>query len=437
MYHPDVRFRMGMDSDEPGILAVMSPSMINRRKFLKSVAGSLVLAKSSLLLPEALLAQSSQIEPPDLPQGALEEAVLQALPGKKPLIKRTYRPPNYETPVQYFNELFTPNEVFFVRYHLANIPQVDIKQWKLSIGGEALEKPMELTMEDLQRNFEQVEIAALCLCSGNRRGLFKPHVPGVQWGYGAMGNARWRGVRLKDILTQAGVKKEALEVMFNGADEAILEKTPDFKKSIPIWKALDENTLIAWEMNGEPLPDWNGFPARLIVPGWTATYWVKQLTEVQVITRPFEGFWMKAAYRIPKGKFPIVDRFTSQETEMNTPITEMVVNSLITNLEDGQQFQSGQPIEVKGIAWDGGYGIRLVEISTDGGKTWQGAELGTDAGRFSWRPWSYRFTLAEKGKYTIMVKASNRLGQTQTFELILNPAGYHHNVIQRINIECL
>jgi len=385
-------------------------------------------------VPRTVLGQGSPVGPPDLPQGTLETSMLEALPGKKPLIKRTYRPPNYETPVQYFNDLFTPNDIFFVRYHLANIPEVEVGQWKLKIGGEAIEKPVELTMEELRRDFEQVEVAAVCLCSGNRRGLFKPHVPGVQWGYGAMGNAKWRGVRLRDLLNKAGLKKEALEVVFEGADGPIFEKTPDFTKSIPVWKALDENPLIAFEMNGEPLPHWNGFPARVVVPGWTGTYWVKQLTEIRVISKPFDGFWMKTGYRIPKGKFPIVERFLSQETEVNTPITEMVVSSLITSPEEGQSFKAGQPVEIRGIAWDGGYGISLVEVSTDNGKTWRGAELGQDAGRFSWRPWSYRFESSEKGSYLIMAKATNRIGQTQTFELIPNPAGYHHNVVQRISI---
>ena len=131
-----------------------------------------------------------------------------------------------------------------------------------------------------------VEIVAVNQCSGNRRGLFQPHVTGVEWGYGAMGCARWKGVRLKDLLDKVGVKKEAIEVAFGGADGPAIDKTPDFVKSIPVWKAMDENTLIAYEMNGEPLPHFNGFPARLIVPGWTGTYWMKHLTSVNVLTKP-------------------------------------------------------------------------------------------------------------------------------------------------------
>ena len=157
-------------------------------------------------------------------------------------------------------------------------------------------------------------------------------MPGIQWGYGAMGNARWRGVRLKDVLDKSGVKQDAVEVGFDGADPGIVDKTPDFIKSLPISRALDENTLLAWDMNGEPLPHWNGFPLRLVVPGWTGTYWVKLLTSIDVRSLPFGGFWMSSAYRLPKGKFALVDGFASQATEANTPITELVVNSLITNL---------------------------------------------------------------------------------------------------------
>jgi hypothetical protein len=249
-----------------------------------------------------------------------------------------------------------------------------------------------------------------------------------------MGNARWRGVRLRDILNKIGVKKEAVEVVYDGADSGVIDKTPDFIKSLPVWKAMDENTLIAFEMNGAPLPHWNGFPARIVVPGWTGTYWVKHLTTIDVFSKPYDGFWMTTAYRIPVGKFPVVDRFISQETPANTPITEMVVNSLITNIEEGQKFRLGQTLEVKGIAWDGGYGIQLVEVSTDEGTTWRPAELGQDLGRFAWRQWSYRFKPDAKGKHAIMAKATNRIGNTQTFEPILNPAGYHHNVVQKIGI---
>ncbi len=401
---------------------------------MKRSSSSLALTGGALLAP-AWVRAAGELGPPDLPAGALESAALDALPGKVPLIKKTFRPPNYETPLSYFREAYTPNEAFFVRYHVGRIPSVDAREWTLKVSGDAAERAVELSLDDLKKNFEQVELAALCLCSGNRRGLSQPHVAGVQWGHGAMGNARWKGVRLRDVLTSIGVKKDALEVSFDGADSGIFDKTPDFIKSIPVWKALDENTLVAFEMNGQPLPHWNGFPARIVVPGWTATYWMKHVTSVQLLSQPLKSFWMNPGYRIPKGKFPIVDRFVSQESEVNTPITEMVVNSLIVNPLDGARVARGQPVEAEGIAWDGGYGITMVEVSQDAGQTWRAAKLGADLGRFSWRQWSYGLVPDNSGPLVVLARAINKLGATQTQELLFNPAGYHNNVVQRLRLQ--
>ena len=406
--------------------------MQTRRDFLKVSAGGLLLAGVIRGADSAVAADS--LGPAALPSGALQSAQLAALPGKLPLIKKTFRPPNFETPVRFFNEAFTPNDAFFVRYHLADIPQVSQQRWKLAVAGDALDRPFEITYEELSRDFEQVEVAAVCMCSGNRRGLSQPHVPGVQWGHGAIGNARWRGVRLRDLLSRAGVRKDALEIVFDGADKGVLDRTPDFVKSVPAWKAMDENTLVALEMNGEKLPHWNGFPARIVVPGWTATYWMKHLTSIQAVSQPFKGFWMATAYRIPKGKFPVVDRFVTQETETNTPITEMVVASLVTNLRDGMSLPAGKAAVVRGVAWDGGYGMRDVEVSIDGGASWRPAELGPDLGRFAWRQWSFAIPAPEPGNYTVMAKATNRIGASQAFELVFNPAGYHNNVVERIKV---
>ena len=403
--------------------------MFTRRRFL-AAAGAAAGAGSAMRASAQM-----RIGPEGLPEGTIGSAVFDTLPGKLPLIKRSFRPPNFETPTRYFQEAFTPNDAFFVRYHLSNIPEVDAVAWRLSIGGDAAGKPIEFTLEQLQREFEVVEIAALCLCSGSRRGLSNPHVPGIQWGHGAMGNARWKGVRLRDLLAQAGIKAGALEVAFDGADSGVIDKTPDFVKSIPAWKAMDPDTLIAWEMNGEPLPHWNGYPVRLVVPGWTATYWMKHLTTIEVRSQPYAGFWMKTAYRIPKRTFPIVDRFLSQETEANTPITEMVVNSHIVNLREGGLYKADSPLFVRGVAWDGGYGVTRVEVSYDAGATWRLAELGPDLGRFSWRQWTFGWTPVA-GDMVVMAKATNRLGATQTFDLVFNPAGYHNNVVQRVKIVC-
>jgi DMSO/TMAO reductase YedYZ molybdopterin-dependent catalytic subunit len=402
--------------------------MLDRRRVLQALGGSLAAGA----LPKLVQAADKPPLTTGLPAGVYDTAVLEALPGKKPLIKLSYRPPNYETPVSYFATPITPNDAFFVRYHLSVIPEIDAQSWKIQVGGEGATTQFELTFADLQRGFEQVEVTAVCQCSGNRRGLSEPHVAGVEWGLGAMGNAVWRGVRLKDVLAKAGLRKETVEIVVNGADGPPIATTPDFVKSIPLAKAMDENTIIAHSMNGQPLPHFNGYPARLIVPGWTATYWMKHLTNIDAATKPFDGFWMKSAYRIPSGKFPIVSRFATQQTDANEPITEMVVNSLITAPAEGARLRAGQAVEVRGIAWDGGYGIAQVEVSLDRGRSWRPATLGRDLGRFSFRPWSYRFT-PQPGKATVLAKATNAVGQTQVEKLIFNPPGYHNNVMRPLS----
>lgn len=403
---------------------------MNRRYFLGTTAAAgvaMVGGFGRLSEAQAALAELT----PGVPEGVGTYAKMGTLPGKKPLIELADRPPNYESPLEYLRTPITPNDQFFVRYHLADIPEVDPKTYKVKIGGDATGTPIELTLDDLKA-LPAVELVAVNQCSGNRRGLSQPHVAGVEWGYGAMGCARWKGAKLKDILTKAGIKKEAVEVAFNGADGPVVDKTPDFIKSIPVWKAMEDTTLVAYEMNGQPLPHFNGAPARIVVPGWTGTYWMKHVIEINALSKPEGSFWMKPAYRIPVGKFPIRDRFITQEDATSTPITEMVVNSLITSHRDGAKVKAGK-VSVSGIAWDGGYGIRSVEVSTDGGKTWTRASLGQDLGRFAFRPWSIDID-AKKGKNTVMVSATNAIGQSQTAQLIFNPAGYHNNVMQNLTL---
>ncbi len=408
---------------------------MKRRTFLTATGGALSAGAITALVPAAARGATALWQPDELADGTVASSLLDALPGKVPLIKRSFRPPNYETPIEYFRTEFTPNNAFFVRWHLSAIPEVNVRAWRLKVGGDAAGKENVYDMATLRRDFEQVEIAAVCLCSGNRRGMFQPHVPGVEWGIGAMGNARWKGVRLRDVLNKAGINSKAKEVAFNGADSGAIAATPDFIKSIPVERALDENTLIAFEMNGKPLPHMNGFPARLVVPGWTGTYWVKQLTDIQVKSEPQGGFWMNPAYRLPAGRFPAADRFPTQETAANVPITDIVVSSLVTSIRDGERHRKGQVVDVSGIAWDGGRGIRDVQVSTDAGRSWQPAQLGRDYGRFSFRQFSYRFRPEKDGVYLIMVRAANSRGDAQTLELVHNPAGYHHNVVQRLMIE--
>jgi DMSO/TMAO reductase YedYZ molybdopterin-dependent catalytic subunit len=392
--------------------------MITRRRVVAGSAGALLLAGLNGRVFGA--------------EGSSDELI--ALPGKRPLIKRAFRPPNFETPLTSLRAQFTPNDAFFVRYHLASIPNVDARTWRLRVAGASVKRPLELSLDDLERGFEHVKLAAVNQCSGNRRGLFTPRAGGVQWTYGAMGNAIWGGVRLRDVLNRAGVNADALEVVLDGADQQVLPATPDFVKSVPIERALDEHTLIAFEMNGQPLPQWNGAPVRLVVAGWTATYWVKHLTSIRVEPKAFDGFWMKSAYRIPTGKFPGA-RFASQENEQTTPITEILINSLVTSHTDGERLVRGKPAELAGWAWDGGNGISTVEISLDQGQSWRPAQLGEVPSAYSWRGFRMALDTSKAGPVHIAVRATGRNGARQPEKLTPNPAGYHHNIIQTLTLE--
>jgi DMSO/TMAO reductase YedYZ molybdopterin-dependent catalytic subunit len=309
------------------------------------------------------------------------------------------------------------------------VPDVSAAGWRLRIAGPAANAPRDFTLSDL-RKFRAHEVVAVNQCSGNRRGLFDPHVPGVQWSYGAMGNAAWRGVRLKDVLGAAGIADSAVEVLANAADSPTLSG-PDFAKSLPLTKALDDDTLIAFEMNGQPLSRWHGHPARLVVPGWTATYWVKCLTELSIIDKPFDGFWMKTAYRVPRNLFG-PSGFESQDNEQTSPITAIKINSLVVDPPTGTTVPVARPTEVSGYAWDGGAGIRRVEVSTDAGGSWREARLLSSLGRYAWTPWRFALTPLNAGAVSLRVRASANDGSTQPDTLVPNPAGYHHNVIQTI-----
>ena len=397
-------------------------NQLRRRDLLLAAAGTWVARRTRA--GEAAVEAAAQPAPD----------TLVALPGKRPLIQRAFRPPNFETPLADLVPPFTRNDAFFVRYHLAVIPWVDPSSWRLQVGGASAQRPFSLSLRELRSGFAHVSLAAVNQCSGNRRGLFSPRVPGVQWGNGAMGNALWTGVRLRDLLHKAGVAGDALELVFNGADSAVLRATPDFVKSLPIERALDEHTLVAFEMNGQPLPHWNGAPVRLIVPGWTGTYWMKHLSDVRIEPKAFDGFWMKAAYRVPTGAFPGA-RFLSQETAETTPITEILVNSLITSPLPGARLRRGERAELAGKAWDNGAGIEAVQVSLDGRQSWRDATLGRDLGRFAWREFRLTLDTSRAGPLQIAVRARSRGGAQQPDRLTFNPSGYHDNIVQTLSVE--
>ena len=400
---------------------------MNRRQMLSGLGGA-VLAAEPVRAAERPFWMS-----PHLPDGTRGEAVLETLPGKQPLIRLTDRPPNYESPIGTFRTAITPNDQFFVRYHLADIPRMsDLTKSFLTVGGDAANGEVVFSASDLGR-LPQVEVAAVCQCSGNRRGLSSPHVAGVEWGYGAMGCATWRGPRLKDVLAKAGVKPGAVEVWLDGEDRPVLPTTPDFHKSLPLDKAMSDDVIVAIAMNGQKLPHLNGYPARVVVPGWTATYWMKHVSHIQLSSKPLDSFWMQKAYRVPAGMFAVDQPFPSQDNAGTWPITDIVVNSLIADPIDGTR-QPAAGFTVQGVAWDRGHGIRQVDVSLDGGKTWKQATLGNDIGRFAFRAFRLDTGKIPAGNYMLSSRATNNAGETQVDTLKFNPAGYHNNVPQQIAV---
>jgi sulfite dehydrogenase (cytochrome) subunit A len=348
--------------------------------------------------------------------------------GKDSLLLLTDRPPNLETPLKFFREDYTPNNVFFVRWHLSGLPsKIDADTFRLRIGGNVT-KEIVLSLNDLKTKFTPFTITALCQCSGNSRSFFDPRVPGGQWKNGAMGNAKWTGVKLKDLLAYAGAKPTSKEVSFNGLDVPPMATVPDFVKSLAYNHANDGEVMVAYEMNGAPLPLLNGFPLKLVVPGWFATYWVGMLSDIQVLSKPFEGFWMKKAYQVPKGVPNGNEKPDSLATNLE-PISVMNVRSLFVAPEPNETIKVDQQTDVQGLAFDGGFGIEKVELSVDSGKTWQPAKLDPDLGKYSWRRWHFNFTPSQKGIYLLHVKATNAKGQTQPMHQ-WNRSGYMHNEIE-------
>ncbi|MEO8347161.1 MAG: molybdopterin-dependent oxidoreductase [Betaproteobacteria bacterium] len=398
-----------------------------RRRLITGGAGALA-AASIGTLSRAAFAQAATVELPFV-NGKRN---LVAYPEKRPMIVLTSRPPQLETPFEIFNDgVITPNDAFFVRYHNAGIPtSIDGDKFVIKIGGNAVSKPFELTAAALRTQFKSIEYVAVNQCSGNSRGLFSPRVTGGQSYNGAMGNARWVGVPLKDVLARAELKNTARQVTFNGLDVAIFGGG-DFVKSLDVNHALDGEVMLAYQMNGTAIPMLNGYPVKLIVPGYYGTYWVKHLSEIEVVDQVYEGFWMKPAYRIPDNDCACIEPGTSPA--VTRPIGRFNVRSFITSLQDGARLRAGQQTTVRGIAFDGGQGIREVAYSTDGGQSWRGAKLGEDLGRYSFREFTFAFT-PDKGNYDLRVRAWNRSGESQPMDALWQPAGYMRNVVERVMV---
>jgi len=367
-----------------------------------------------------------------LPGGPDTRPITTAFPEKAVMILQRSRPPLLETPFEVFDKgVFTPNNEFFVRWHWAVIPtKVDVAAYKVAVRGH-VNQALSLSMADLLA-MPRVELAAVNQCSGNSRGLFQPRVSGGQWANGAMGNAQWTGVRLRDVLDRAGVKGGAVAVRFNGLDEPVVDGAPDFMKSLDVDHARDGEVMLAYQMNGEQLPLLNGFPLRLIVPGWYSTYWVKMLNDIEVLDAPDENYWMKTAYRIPDTPHASVK--PSESGFRTVPINRMVPRSFFTNVTDEMTVKSGAVVPLRGIAFGGDCGVSQVELSVDGGLNWQKTALGRDEGTYSFRLWSTQITAPESGARTLQVRCTNTNGEVQPAEPNWNSGGFMRNPIESVRL---
>ncbi|MFG1348449.1 molybdopterin-dependent oxidoreductase [Xanthobacter autotrophicus] len=404
--------------------------MVTRRQALKSVGG-MVLGYGAGLIAGSRAVASAAETTVTLPFGNGERPLV-TYPGKRALIGLTSRPPQLETPFSVFNEgILTPNDAFFVRYHLADIPlEIDPAAFRLEVKGK-VSTPLSLSLDELKTRFDPVEYVAVHQCSGNSRGFFEPRVGGGQAGNGLMGNARWKGVPLKAVLEKAGIASGAVEVYFTGLDGPVIPETPRFAKSLKLDHALDGEVMLAYQMNGEDLPWLNGFPLRLVVPGYFGTYWVKHLNQIAVLDTPLDNFWMSTAYRIPDNDCACVP--AGGKPEKTVPIGRFAVRSFLTNVLDGAKVAAGKPVLLRGIAFDGGSGIARVEVSPDGGKTFIPASLGADLGKYSFREWTAHVTLPA-GRQALMVRATNTLGQTQPMAASWNPSGYLRSAVETTNV---
>jgi DMSO/TMAO reductase YedYZ molybdopterin-dependent catalytic subunit len=385
--------------------------MSSRRDFLKIL--SMGMAGASLAEPIVNWAADS---------------ASQSVPGKEGMILRSFRFLDVEAPPEFLTNWITPVPHFFVRNHMFEPTTLDAAEWRLSIGGE-VEKPLTLSLADLGK-FESHSVINTLECAGNGRAFHNPHVPGIQWQKGAVGNARFSGPRLKDLLQRAGVNSTGKHVMFRGLDE-VPGKVPPFIRSIPIEKAMDPDTLVATEMNALPLDKHHGFPARALVPGWIGAASCKWLTEIKVLDKEFEGNFMNPGYRFPNQ--PVQPGGAVNPDDTRT-VTALNVKSIITTPSDGASLR-GRLVRLQGVAWAGEANIVKVEISTDSGATWAPAQVGEKQSRYAWRMWGYSWRAPKAGEYTVMSRATDSQGRVQPGTAAWNPSGYLYNAVDKVKID--
>jgi DMSO/TMAO reductase YedYZ molybdopterin-dependent catalytic subunit len=344
------------------------------------------------------------------------------------LIPREKDPDNLEYPFASLDSFLTPNKLFYVRNHFA-MPKLDEKSWKLRVTG-AVEKPLELTYADVLKMAART-LPATLECVGNGRSFLEPKAKGVQWELGAVSTAEWTGVTLASILEKAVLKKEAVDVVLEGADSGMVKNDPKpegklhFARGLPLAKALKPEVLLAYRMNGEPLLATHGFPVRAVVGGWYGMASVKWLTRIVVTDKPFHGYDQTTDYAI-------WERLDGLPTL--TPTAGIRVKASIAQPVAGATIPPGVPYRIHGAAWAGESDVSKVEVSTDGGKSWTTAKLIDEAKPFCWRRWEYTWEKPAAGTYRLVVRAVDKQGKTQPTERDADRRNYMINHLMPIEV---
>jgi sulfite oxidase len=341
------------------------------------------------------------------------------------LVAHLPSPQDLATPLEYFDRLITPTEVFFVRSHFGP-PALDPSR-KVHVEGDGA---LDVSVDDL-RKFKEVTITAVLQCAGNGRALQRPRVPGVQWGHGAMGQATWTGVRLADVLDKVGIPPDSTWVHTEGWDRPPMPTTPRFLRAMTVARALDPTTLIAYRMNGQPLSLAHGAPMRLVVPGLPGDEWTKWLRTVKLASAEPEGFYFQTAYRYPT--HPVQPGAAVPPAEMK-PAGRLPVKSIIARPADGARLARGRN-EVVGVAFSGFAPVDRVEVSVDGGAHWSRASLDGEPGRGRWQVFRLPFEAPGPGRYVAVARAVDGRGNAQPQTPAWNPSGYFWNAWHSVSFE--
>jgi len=374
------------------------------------------------------------------PAGLIPAALAQdnaglVVPGKDGLRLLSDRPLNAETPAHLLDDDVTPTSRHFIRNNGIPPATVDAEPWRLIVDGE-VENPLNLGIADLRRNFKVVSLKLQLECGGNGRAAFDPPARGNQWTTGAIGNAEWTGVRYRDVLRAAGLKDAAVYTGHYGADTHLsgqADKVP-ISRGVPIKKALDPHTLIAFEMNGELLHPMNGAPLRVVAPGWPGSCSQKWLTRIWVRDVVHDGPKMTGtSYRVPT--YPVAPGQDVAEKDFRI-IEAMPVKSLITYPKSGVKINAIKPsIVVRGHAWSGDAAIKRVDLSIDFGATWAKADVDSPPNKFSWQRWRSQINFPTPGYYEVWARATDKNGIMQPFAVDWNPKGYLNNTLHRIAVQ--